>query len=330
MKAHRIARRAATGIRPAISAISAITAVRDEFSRIAVAAVSTVLFVAMSATADAQPNRPVWPPAEFAPIRTVRVGLAHVPAWKENIQMQVTACQVVKSMPPVPAELPGDAALAQFPIGEVEELFDGSRHATYTTGSAIGADPSAGCALRIFKRFHVDIELGCTGRIFGGTTLLGHLMDLEAPKPPDVSLQQDAVRSTRCSRVKLEAYDPTGLPTDDASGTRCIWQSEFLKRSLGGLGVGYPGGEENGDLCLYAAFPAVASGNGRQLVVLKTRFANRSLAGTWLPETFGAVQATNQSLKEFSVGTPIPASRFTMAAARQFLNQPVKLGLDLR
>lgn len=225
--------------------------------------------------AGAQQSASAWPPATTPPIRTVRVGVAHVPAWKENIQMTVTACQAHKALPLVPAQLPSDDALAAFPIAEIEELFDGPRHATYSMGSSIGADATAGCALRVFRRFHVEIELGCTSRIFGGTTLLGELMDIADPKPPDVSLQEEAVRSTRCARTNLGIYDPKGLPVEDASGTPCIWHSLFTARSLAAAGMPVGDTDNNGDLCLYAKIPAVASGKGRQLVVLKTRFSNR-------------------------------------------------------
>ncbi|MCC7053385.1 MAG: hypothetical protein IT355_08960 [Gemmatimonadaceae bacterium] len=294
-------------------------AFRIHLSRLAIALTAT----AGTLTVQAQAQTQAQPPAR---IRTVRAGHAHAPAFRENILMAVSACQVVKHLPEVAPPLPSDAELGAVDIIRIEELFDGPNYAIYTTTATIWPDPTAGCTPRQIRRYSVAIELGCTSRIYGGTTLIGNLVDLTNPEPPDITLRTEAVRSTQCSRPR-RPYDPTGLPRDDASGTPCIWMSAFMARSLAGAGLSVPADPDALDLCLYARQPAVPAGRGQHIVVLETRSGNRALAGNWLPATLGAAEASVQKLLLIADGTAIPSTRFEVAGARAFLEQPVKLGM---
>jgi hypothetical protein len=218
--------------------------------------------------------------------------------------------------------------LSQLRILEIEELYDGTRFATYTTATSIAADPTAGCQLAIFRHYGVTIELGCEARIFGGSTPIAEMVGPENPKAPAVSLSREDIRSTLCARRRAGRYDPAGLPRDTASGIPCIWQSEFVRRSMARAGL--PAGEPaTTDVCLYAARPSYPAGRGEHLVVLKNRHSNLSMTGLWLPSAFGETAGVVTSLKEFSPRATISSDRFAEPAARRFLGQPAKSGLSL-
>jgi hypothetical protein len=270
------------------------------------------------------------------PIRVLRVGHGRLPALKQNITASVEACRAVKHLPAGPVILPSDAVLSQIGLLETEELFDGARWAVYEVQRSIAADASNGCQLAMFAHRTATVEQACEWRIRGSNALIGAMVDFESPSPAAPQVQDDKLSAQSCSTRRRVSDDSTaGLPSEDAGGTRCVWSSALIARSMAKVAalaaIAQRGGDDQGaDTCLYEKRPYYEVAGARRAVVLKTRGALRGSNGVDITTIFGEAKATEQQLSAFSDSQPIPVARFTRASVDAFVRLPAKAAVGVQ
>ncbi len=264
-------------------------------------------------------------PESRNPIHLHRVGTGDMEGLKKGILMSVEACRVVKQLPAGgPVQLPSDATLARLAIAETDEYFDGPNHAVFNTSRLVWADPRSGsCELRVFHERHAWAGQECGLGFWGGTTLLGALVDMSQPAPPLVETGTRAASLAGCAG-RATRYDTAGLAAEDAGlGVRCVWESDIIAKSLQSVGVQAPGHQKDGptiDFCLYERQPAYVVKGHSETVVLKSA---GGLPSDVMNQLMGLSSAyMNHQLVDFSDGNPIPAERFSPDAVRRFVDQP--------
>lgn len=287
---------------------------RGAFTALLCAALATV-------SARAAPDAP----DSRSPIHLHRVGTGDVEGLKKGILMSVEACRVIKQLPGgAPVQMPSDATLARLAIAETDEYFDGANHAVFNTSRLVWADPRSGsCELRVFHERHAWAGQECGAGFWGGTTLLGALVDMSQPAPPQVETGIRAAALAGCGR-RAHRYDTSGLQSEDASlGVRCVWESDIIAKSLRAVGVSAPGHAKDSpaiDFCLYERQPAYVVQGHSETVVLKSAGGSPSDVMNQLMGLSSAYM--NHRLVDFSDGTPIAPERFSPDAVRRFVEQP--------
>jgi hypothetical protein len=265
------------------------------------------------------------------PIYLHRVGTGDLAGMKSAIEISVSACRAFKKLPGGgPVQMPPDAALAQVALIELEEYFDGAKHARYETSRVVWADPnSASCEVKIFHARHAIVEQMCGSQTRGATTLLGFMIDMEHPVPPNVSVTAGWASRAGCGRPARK-LDLDGLPTESAGAARCVWNADIIAKKLRALGArttGHQPGSGQADFCLYERRPHYVHDGHDERVVLKGEgFAK---GGPLDRLSAGVATATNDRLVGFTDGSAIPAERFSEAALRAFVSQPAVTPVDV-
>jgi hypothetical protein len=263
------------------------------------------------------------------PIALRRAAAGNVEGLKNGIGLSVEACRTAKKLPlGGPFKLPSDDYLAKLNIVESEEYFDGANHAAYNTYRKVAADPASGsCDLALFHERHAWAGQECGQATKGGSTAVAKLLDYEQPAKPGVETGTAAASRAGCGK-KAKAYDIAGLPQEDAAGTRCVWDSDVIAKSMRAAGLSAEGHKKDSpaaDFCLYARQPIYVHNGHHELVVLKS---SGNTQGDVLDELLGESTALlNHRLLSITDGTPISAERFSAAAVRNFLSQPAKTPL---
>lgn len=285
---------------------------------------AVVALLALAAGSAALAARPEAPDSR-TPIHLHRIGNGDVEGLKKGIALSVEACRAAKKLPPgAPIQMPSNGYLAKLAIAEVDEYFDGANHASYETSRMVWADARSGsCELKLFHERHAWAGQECGNGTLGGTTLLGPLVDMDHPEPPNATVQAQAASRSGCGR-KAKAYEVEGLSAEDAgSGARCVWQADIIAKSMRAIGMnakGHDPGSPEIDFCLYEKQPIYVFNGHHETVVLKSKGGQ---AGDVMNQLMGVNSAyLNHRLVEFSDGPPIAAERFSAAAVRRFVEQP--------
>lgn len=263
-----------------------------------------------------------------SPIHIHRVATGNVEGLKNAIGLSVEACRAAKKLPAGPVQLPSDTYLGKLAVVEAEEYFDGPNHATYNTVRRVAADPaSSNCQLMLFIERSAWSGQFCGNATQGSSTSVNKLLDYAQPAPPKVTVNNVAASRAGCGK-KPQVYDVSGLPTEDAGGASCVWDSDVIAKDLRKAGVaaeGHKKGSPEADFCLYARRPIYVHNGHHELVVLKS---SGSTEGDVLDQLLGENTAyLNDRLVGFTDGTPIPPDRFGAIAVRNFLAQPAKTPL---
>jgi len=263
------------------------------------------------------------------PIHVHRVATGNVDGLKSAIGLSVQACRAAKQLPlGGQVQMPSDTYLGKLPVVETEEYFDGANHATYSTLRRVAADPaSSTCQLMLFLERSAWSGQICGNATSGNSTSVNKLLNYERPEPPHVTVTNVAASRAGCGR-SAKQYDVSGLPTEDAGGAQCVWDSDVIAKDLRKAGVaaeGHKKGSPEADFCLYARQPIYVHNGHHELVVLKS---SGSTEGDVLDQLLGENTAyLNDRLAGFTDGSPIPADRFSAASVRNFLAQPAKTPL---
>lgn len=263
-----------------------------------------------------------------SPIHVHRVATGNVEGLKNGINLSVEACRAAKQLPAGQAQLPSDAYLAKLAVTETEEYFDGPNHATFNTIRRVAADPaSSSCQLMLFIERSAWSGQFCGNATNGSSTSVNKLLNYERPEPAKVTVNSVAASRAGCGK-KAQVYDVSGLPTEDAGGAMCVWDSDVIAKDLRKAGVaaeGHKKGSREADFCLYARHPIYVHNGHHELVVLKS---SGSTEGDVLDQLLGENTAyLNDRLVGLTDGTPIPPDRFGAIAVRNFLAQPAKTPL---
>lgn len=278
------------------------------------------------------------PPAEDGdapPIRIVTTGHAPVAQLRDQLEPQLLLCRTKLGLPAEPLGMPSDAALARVASTESEELFDGPRYAQYEITRNLLPDDKDGCQVKVLQQFSVKLETSCDRQ---WTARAGALdFDVEPMKSEELVHSQDEAmaKASPCSArnhmsaetlaaLKKTSRQPAGL------GVQCQWSTELDLHIAEAL-TGTKAAEEDplSGSCYYADLPEYPytsyQGNPRSVSV-QMRMPHRA-GDTFRPPGI-AVGILDQRLKDFSIGTAIPAGRFSHGQAEAFVKQPAIVPLE--
>lgn len=217
---------------------------------------------------------------------------------------------------------------------DTEELFDGTFYAQYQPTRNLMADNKDGCKIKVYQLHSVALEKSCDRRWTGtagsrginiGPMRTNELVNDLSPELRRVSpcklttAPEPAVSAT----LKKTSRQPSGL------GTHCLWSNETDAIMAADI-TGEASKQEDplSGHCQDAAlpyYPYTTYQGRKRLVVLQTRMPQRT--GDHYRATGMAYGIINTGLKDYSLGTPIPASRFSRSAAEAFLRQPAVVPL---
>ena len=244
-------------------------------------------------------------------------------------------CRLQLHLPPSDKDLPSQAALARITRIDTEELFDGPLYAQYRTTRNLLADDKDGCKIKVYQMYSAPLETSCARRWSGSAG--SHGIDVKpmrttedtSPLAPKIRGLAHCDLTVTIKPDLAEALQKTSRQSAGL-GASCLWSNE-TSAHLAEAASGRPAPEEvplSGS-CYFADlpyYPYTTYKGSRRRVVLQVRLPRRT-GDPYLP--IGMAYGTlNYGLKEFSIGTPIPASRFSRSAAEAFLQQPAVLPLE--
>lgn len=287
---------------------------------LAVASLALAALGACSEPSDAGTPAPRQDAAQqVPPLRIVRVApVQEGPSYVEQLEAQVSGCRLKNGLPPAAFTPP---ALTGVHLIEVEELFDGPRHALYETRAVVAPDAGRGCALMLWMQRSVLIETSCGPRSRGMSTPIDAL--LFERHPPAVTWEQDPADNSGCD-VRQPPEPATAAPREPLpGGSACVWSSAMTALAADARAAVAPGPSPGAaDVCLHARWPvhSHSDASGRPLSIELRSHSPRTLPAM---QSLGvAADALAQNLSSLTEGQPIPAARFTQAGAMVFLNQP--------
>lgn len=264
------------------------------------------------------------------PIALHMAGTGDVAGMKKFIELSTLACRGHKGLPlDAPIRMPSDTTLAKLRLQEREAFFDGANHAEYDTQRMVAADPRTGdCAVRLFHYRTARAGQVCGDFFHGNTTLLGHLINITEPQPPEVRHRNQRDSQAGCGKP-AKPYDITGLPEADAgAGQRCVWQLDIVAKTMRAAGMKATGHSDDTamDTCLYQRQPAYFHNGKRTPVVV--RISGRPSLDPMNPSHGETTALLGQKLLKLTDGAPIPASRFSPESVRAFVGQAAITAVD--
>lgn len=271
--------------------------------------------------------------SDAPPLRVVTTGHSSVARLRESLESQVALCRKAQHLPPEPKGIPSDAALAGIASIETESLYDGPRFAQYEIVRNVMPDSDDGCKVKVLQFYSVTIETSCASQWNG--TAGARDFDIEPlqvssrERPKSAALAKYASCKVRADiEPRLQAALKATSRHDAGLGQKCLWSNEV---DLHLAGTGTPGAVSEDrlsgmcDLAELPFYPYTTFEGGRRSVTLQMRLPPSGAAKL---KTFAINDGINQpKLKEFSLGTPIPAGRFTPAEAQAFLKRPALVTL---
>ncbi len=266
--------------------------------------------------------------ADAPSLRVVTAGHSSVARLRESLEAQVALCRKAQHLPPEPKGIPSDAALASIASIETESLYDGPRFAQYEIVRNVMPDSDDGCKVKVLQFYSVTIETSCASQWSGSAGArdfdIEPLQVASRERPKSAALAKHASCKVRADiEPRLQAALKATSRRDAGLGQKCLWSNEV---DLHLAGTGTPGAVSEDrlsgmcDLAELPFYPYTTFEGGRRPVTLQMRLPPSGAAKL---KTFAISDGINQpKLKEFSLGTPIPAGRFTPAEAQAFLARP--------
>ena len=265
-----------------------------------------------------------FPTMRIVRTHTFNSSLEHL----ETLKIAVGACRIAMGMPTdISVDLP---PVDNIHMIEEEELFDGPRHALYSTTTVLEGDPAHGCALVGVIRRDALIETSCKERInaWSGNAYQWQIDRMEGktgdstPRLPEVTVEQTALHP--CSE-RVAPENTAGAPVEILpGGARCIWANARLEHTLNPLQPWRAGPSPDGvDSCELA--PGIVDGYsdavGKPInIILRDHAPQTMLAARF----YGlSADGATRELVSYEQDLSIPSSRFSRAAAEAFVRQPV-------
>ena len=262
------------------------------------------------------------------PLRIVTAGHSPVARLRKSLESQVGMCRMAQNLPPEPKGIPSDAALAAVASIETEELFDGTRFAQYQVVRNLMPDSNDSCKVKVLQFYSVTLETTCetqwTGSAGARDFDVQPLKVSSLERPKSAALQKYAPCKPRAAiEPALQAAFKATSRQDAGLGQKCLWSNEVDSHLMSPGTAGAVNEDRLSGTCDLADMPVYPYTNfqgGRRLVTLQMRLPPSAAAKL---KTFAINDGTNQpKLKDFSLGSPIPANRFSQSEALAFLKRP--------
>ncbi len=261
---------------------------------------------------------PLWP-----------VGLNHALQIACLAEQGIGGAEAEAHVQPIPP-----AVLSAFVAGRTEQFFDGNRQATYRTSQTLYLHTKAADCSRpkLYRSYRAEVDVGCTVSARGTS----FMKDPATGEVSPVTFRAGAPEGKTPTCVRGAAppqkeRDFSGLPVYWVAGQTCVSTTDLIARALRQPIVPREFQQGQGaDICLWAALPRYNHQDGRDVVVAIAdgRTPDQIAFDAKVAGLNGGKQSSLVYLPvSFEVGQPVPAQRFTTAAARAFVDQPAELEL---
>jgi hypothetical protein len=255
------------------------------------------------------------------------VGLNHALQMACLAEQGIGGAEAEARVQPVPP-----AVLNAFVAGRTEQLFDGTRQATYRTNQTLYLHTkSADCSRpKLYRTYRVDVSDACTLSAHAESFMKDPATGAAAPTvfktgAPDT-------KTPTCLRgapPPQKRRDFTGVPVYSVAGLPCVSTTDLIVKALRQAMVPREFLQgEGADTCLWAPLPHYNLQDGRAVVVAVAD--GRTAAQIALDARVASLNGLKQSNLvylpvSFVVDRPVPAQRFSSEAARAFVNQPAEV-----